>query len=210
MNLNQEDLSLLVLQAKTGDNQAFEKLYTEFYEDVYFTCLKILTNSSDAEDITQDTFVEAYHSLGSLAQPKGFRAWINRIAANKSLNYLKRMNRIHLQDNDEMNQLIDEEDFEASTEDKVIDEDVRSAIEEIMFRLPEEQRTALYLYYYCDMTAREIAEMYGCPESTVKSRLIYARKFIKKRSKSWRTTAISSGALQLCRFCMLCSGRRRA
>lgn len=169
-----------VINAKQESSEAFDALYKAFYSDVYFTCYKILEKHENAEDITQDSFVEAFQSIASLKEPSGFKSWINRIAINKSLDFLKRSNRIQLKGIDELNSLINAQDFEVSFETKVIENDVSETIRGIIARLPEEQRIALFLFYYSGMTTREIAELYNCPESTVKSRLQYARKFIKK------------------------------
>lgn len=109
-----------------------------------------------------------------------FRAWINRIAVNKSINFLKRMNKISLQQSPDLQQMMDVMDFEVSFENTVIESDVKTTLDAIMSRLPEEQHTAMFLFYYQGMTVKEIAKLYGCPESTIKSRLTYARKFMRK------------------------------
>lgn len=180
MNIINEQLIALVDGAKRKDSTAIEFLYNEFYNEVYYTCYKILGNQEDAKDITQDTFVEAFIGIDNLREPLSFKFWINRIATNKSFNFLKRMNKIDVQNPKDVEQLLEVEDVQARPEDIVIDEDVKNTLEIIMAKLPEEQRTTLFLFYYQEMTVKEIADLYQCAESTVRSRLAYARKFMRK------------------------------
>lgn len=180
MSIINEQLIALVNGAKQKDTKAIEFLYNEFYGDIYYTCYKILGNQEDAKDMAQETFLEAFISIDSLREPLSFKYWINRIATNKSFYFLKRYNRINIQNVDYIEQLSNIEDIQARPEDVIIEADVKNTLENIMARLPEEQRTTLFLFYYQEMTTKEIAELYQCPESTIKSRLAYARKFMRK------------------------------
>lgn len=180
MSITKEKIVELVEKAKNKDNTAIEKLYDEFYDDVYYICYKILGNQEDAKDITQDTFLEAFISIDNLNDPASFKYWINKIATNKTFNFLKRTKKMSVQSPDEVNQLLDIEDVQIRPEDTVIDTDVKDTLESIIDKLPKEQRTTLFLFYYQEMSIKEIAELYQCSESTVKSRLSYARKFMRK------------------------------
>lgn len=180
MSIINEQLIALVEGAKRKDTRAIEFLYNEFYGEVYYTCYKILGSQEDAKDIAQDTFLEAFIGIDNLNQPLSFKFWINRIAANKSFNFLKRYNRINVSSREIVEQLSQVEDIEANPENVVIENDVRYTIESIMARLPQEQRRTLFLFYYQEMTVKEIAELYQCSESTVRSRLAYARKFMRR------------------------------
>ncbi len=180
MSVIDEQLIALVNGAKDKDSRAIEFLYNEFYSDVYYICYKILGNQEDAMDIAQETFLEAFIGIDNLNNPLSFKFWICRIATNKSFNFLKRSNRISLQTPETIEQFLDVEDVQANPEDVVIDSDVKYTLESIMSRLPDEQRRTLFLFYYEEMSVKEIAQLYQCPESTIKSRLSYARKFMRK------------------------------
>lgn len=181
MDIQKNNLENLTKMVKNNNADAMEKLYKEFYSDVYFICMKILGNPHDAEDITQETFIDAFGNIQSLKEPANFGSWIGRIAANKSINFLKRQSRIVLQDNDQLDNLVDITDFEVSFEDRVIDKDIAVTLGNIIQSLPDEQRNTLLLFYYQKLSIKEIAELYDCPQSTVTSRLIYARKAAKKK-----------------------------
>ncbi len=170
----------LIDKAKQNDENALEELYTSFYEDVYFTCIKLLGNKADSEDITQDTFIEAFRNLTTLKPPYNLKSWLCRIAANKSINFLKRTDKFVFTDNDELDETVFFDDGGVTLEDRIIDGDVGNTISEIIMRLPQEQRSVLFLFYYQQFTVKEIAEIIGCSENTVKSRLRYARSFMKK------------------------------
>lgn len=197
MKITEEQLTAFVNGAKEKDTKSIEGLYNEFYDDVYYICYKILGNSDDAKDITQDTFIEIFVSIDSLKDPLAFKGWIGRIAANKSLNFLKRANRLNIDSSETFEQLSELEDIEAKPEKIVIDSDVKDTLESIMAKLPEEQRTTLFLFYYQEMTVKEIAQIYQCSESTVRSRLAYARKFMrneveKMEDKGYKIRCITS------------------
>ncbi|MBQ8134194.1 MAG: sigma-70 family RNA polymerase sigma factor [Clostridia bacterium] len=184
MDIHNEQIALTVTMAQNGNSSAFEQLYAKCYNDVFFICLKILGNPHDAEDITQETFLDAFRNIGTLENPGSFRSWISRIAVNKSINLQKRLNRIIPQDSEMLDQLSDTEDFTASFEDKIIDKNTADAIGKIIQSLPELQKNTLFLFYYQEMSIKEIAELYECPQSTVTSRLIYARKTLRKKIES--------------------------
>lgn len=170
----------LVTNAKRGDQDSLDILYKAYYSDAYYVSYNIVNSKENAEDIAQDTFVSAFSAIRKLKDPMNFEPWIRKIAANLSINFLKRNNRVTLEPNDEIIRLADVEDNSPSPEESAIDSDVKVTLEDIISRLPEEQRQALFLFYYESMSTREISEMYGCSESTIKSRLRYAREAMKK------------------------------
>ena len=180
MSIGNYELIELINHALEHDPEATELLYEEFYGEVYFICLNILSNKEDAEDITQDTFIEAFTNLDSLKQPLSFKNWLSRIAANKAINFLKKMNRISLKDQEKLDAMGGSDEFESSFENKVIEADVYQTLIEMIQKLPQEQRMVVFLFYYQEMSVREIAELCGCSENTIKSRLRYARLFLKK------------------------------
>ncbi len=179
MEMTKQELVQLVENTKAGNGQAYEYLYNVYYNDVYYTCFKLLGNEKNAEDITQDTFVEGLVSINTLSESEKFPSWLTKVAANKSLDFLRKNNRLISADNEELDKFADVEDFAVSLDNRMIDEDVKTTLTAIINRLPEIQRNTLFLFYYRNMSIKEIAELYGCPESTVKSRLAYARKFMK-------------------------------
>lgn len=183
--LSEEKLKEEVIKSQNGDSQAMENLYNEFYDDVFFICLKIIGNYHDAQDITQETFLQAFQAVYNLNDPISFKSWISKIAANKSINHSKHIGKMIITEEEKLDEIIDEINgndflFEVSPEERAIENDVRETLLSIIEKLPDEQKTTVFLFYYENMTIKEISEIFCCSENTVKSRLLYARKFIRK------------------------------
>ena len=77
--MNREKLISLVTQAQSGDSQALDALFTEFYNDVYYFALKTVKDSDTACDITQETFLEIIRTIGNLKEPAAFVTWMKQI-----------------------------------------------------------------------------------------------------------------------------------
>ena len=160
-------------------DKELEKIYNEAYRAVYWTAFALLKNEADAEDVVQDTFITLIESYDSLKDKDKVLPWLKRIAANKCLD------RIKLAKTDNM----DDEFFdsqEAVPEDFLPDSIIESAeargivmsiIDEALSR---EVRTTLILFYFDEMTTKEIADALGIPQGTVLWRLNFAKKKIKK------------------------------
>ncbi len=169
-----------VREAKTGDEKAQSVLYEVMYKRVYYLILRLVKNSQDAEDVTQETFLSAFGALPNLKNDNAFEGWIFQIAANKCRNKLSRTKQT-----EEL-----PEDFEEHTPDlheNLLPESVLQSAEkrrillEFIESLPDAQQECVMLFYYSEMSVKQIAESLGCSEGTVKSRLNYARQKIKEQ-----------------------------
>lgn len=180
--MDMEEIIALVEKAKNGDQSAITQLYEATSKAVYFTALKIVGNPSDAEDIAQDTYVTAISKLSDLKDNATFPKWIKTIAANTAKNYMiKKKPMLFNTDEDEEAALgsipeISEDFLPETAADK---NETSRLISDMIDKLPEKQRMAVIMYYYDEMEISEIAEMMETNDSTIKSRLNYARKYIK-------------------------------
>lgn len=168
----------LVDKAIAKDNQAMETLYTTYYRDVLYVCKKLNLSDADANDIAQDAFIDAFAKLNTLNDKSKFKQWVCRIANNKALNLLKHNNVIKFENIDDDNSFTEIPDKEKSAETQVIENEVADILKNIIEKLPLEQKITVFMYYYEDMSVKEIANAYGISENTVRSRLNYAKKFI--------------------------------
>lgn len=168
----------LVCRAKTGDTEAQGALYEASYKRVYYLALRLTKNPEDAEDATQEAFIAAFAALPNLQNDNAFEGWLFQIAANKCRNKLARTKQT-----DEL-----PEDFAEHTpelnenflpEAVLQDAEKRRLILEIIENLPDAQRECVMLFYYSEMSVKQISEVLDCSEGTVKSRLNYARQKIK-------------------------------
>ena len=165
-------------------DKELEQIYNEAYRAVYWTAMGFLKNEADAEDIVQDTFVALIESYDSIRDKSKVISWLKKTAANKCLD------RIKLAKTDNM----DEEFFdsvEAVPEDFLPDsiiesEDARRIVMDIINnKLSDDIRRTLILFYFDDMSTKEIAEVLGIPQGTVSWRLNFAKKTIKREVEKY-------------------------
>ncbi len=83
----------LIVQLQQGDEQAFKRLVDEWQDMVYNTAVSIVQNEDDADDITQDVFIQVYQSVSSFKGESKFSTWLYRIAISKSLDHVKKKKR---------------------------------------------------------------------------------------------------------------------
>ena len=180
--MEKEKLVALVTAGQKGDAEALNSLFNAFYNDVYYFALKTVKDQDLACDITQETFLKLINSLGELKEPAAFVTWMKQITYHECVRYFKKKKEV-LADGDEDGGTVFDNVAEDRAEfipDEALDQqDFRNTILAILDGLSPEQRAATMLYYYDEMPVKQIAEIQGVSENTVKSRLNYARKTIK-------------------------------
>ena len=122
----------------------------------------------------QETFLRAFRALPGFRGQAKFSSWLYRIALNLCRDWMRRERRAPTVQAPEGVDLLDlaaAAEPSESIEDLVARKDLARAVERVMARLPEEQRTAIVLKEFHGLTFREIADLLGCPLSTVKTRL---------------------------------------
>ena len=176
---------MLALAAK-GNQYAIEDLYRLTYNSVYKTTKVLIQDEDTVLDIVQDSYVKAFQSLDQLDCPENFRAWIKKIATNKAKDYLKKKKPILFsemanEDGDEIDFLDERLDHYPEL---VIDrKETTRLMKQILDTLSEDQRLVIGMFYYEQMSVKEIAESLGCSENTVKSRFNYGRKKVEVQVK---------------------------
>ena len=183
--MEKERITALVRRAQNGDLQAMEQLLETAHTSVSYQCRKMMSHPEDAQDLTQEILLAVYQNIGKLEEPKAFWSWLNRITATRCMNALTRTH-VDLQfaEDEEGHSILDdlEETDEQSIPDKAIDNaETARMIDEIVSNLPEAQRLSTLMYYYDEMSIKEIAQIMGVSENTVKSRLKLARKAIEEK-----------------------------
>ena len=92
------DYEFLTDQAILKDKEALAALYTATYKSAYFVAYRMTKNEDSAIDILHDCYIKAFANLDTIAEPKKFDKWFNKIVANKCLDYLKRRKPMFLED----------------------------------------------------------------------------------------------------------------
>lgn len=184
----ENELSEFVKRAKTGDQDAIAVLYEKTYTQVFYTVKSMIKDEDAVFDILQDAYMKAFAHLDSFEGDDKFLPWVKQIAANTARDWLKKKKPMLFSElnTDEDQDITFEEQIEDDRDEnipeKVIDqqETVR-LLTEIIEGLPEDQRAAIGMFYYQDMSVKQIAETMGASESAVKSRLKYGRDKIEAK-----------------------------
>ena len=172
----------LIRLATEKDQQAITELYERTYQDVYHTVRSVIHDEDTALDILQDAYIKGFESLDQLNDPRSYLPWMKRIAVNRAKNELKRKKPMLFTDmeNEDGDELPFQDEREEHLPDVVIDkQETTRLINEMLGTLSEEQRMVIGMFYYEQMSVKEIAAELGCSENTVKSRLNYGRKKIE-------------------------------
>lgn len=160
----------LVLKARRGDVEAYNVLVSRWEKRVYNYLLRLVGHSEDALDLSQDVFLKVYQSLRKLDDPGRFSAWLFRIAHNEAFSLLRRR-RPEVEVVDALPS--------PAPGSRMLPVETTLAVAGAMKRLSEDQREAVILKIYQGFKFEEMAEILGCPVSTIKSRLYTALDLLK-------------------------------
>ena len=175
-----DDLKELVQKAAAGDKTAFEELYHETCRSVYFTCLNILKDEQEAQDVTQDVYLTALEQLDTLENRGKFKSWLYRIAANKSIKRIKKK-KPSLPGDEQLQDMETEDNENFLPEEYALNVDKRELVLEITRKVcSDAQYQTILLHYFNELSIAEIAEIMECLEGTVKNRLSVARAKIRE------------------------------
>lgn len=181
--MERKKLVKMVRSAQNGDHKAVDALFNAYYNDVYYFALKTVKDEETACEVTQDTFVSILKNLKDLKEPAAFVTWMKQIAYNHCARFFQKKKEVLVDADEEGNTVFDavpEERTEFVPDEALDQEDFRRTILGMLDELSPEQRSATMLYYYSEMSVKQIAQIQSVSEGTVKSRLNYARKAIKK------------------------------
>lgn len=165
-----------------GNSRGFDVIYNETYSYVYARARMIMKNEQDTNDLVQDTYIQAYQNINSLQDPQNIFAWLGGIAYRQGMKIYRNKKEVLLdEDGEGFFEHLESKEIawspELSAEQKV----VGNIVAEIVDELPPLQKAALTAFYYDGMKIDEIAQMYDCSSNTIKSRLNYAKKFVRAK-----------------------------
>jgi RNA polymerase sigma-70 factor (ECF subfamily) len=162
----------LVERCKQGDTQSFQTLYRQYSKAMFNTSLRIVNNTADAEDVLQESFLDAFRSLHDFHYRSTFGAWLKKIVINKSINILRKRR----------NDLVDMESTELQAvpeEDGINEEEIQYRVEEVkkmITRLPDGYRTVLSLYLLEGYDHEEISQILNISHNTVRTQYVRAKQ----------------------------------
>ncbi len=178
----------LVAAARMGSQEAVSTLYEKTYSKVYYTVKSMIRDEDAVFDIVQDAYIKAFGHLDSFQGDARFLPWVRQIAVNTARDWLKKKRPMlftELGSGDEQDTPVEElfpDERSGNLPDQIIDQkETKRLIGEIIEELPEDQRVAIGMFYYQEMSVKEIAAAMEVSESAVKSRLMYGRNKIEKK-----------------------------
>src|ERR1051325_6390499 len=180
----------LIRRTLDGDGNAFGILVERFQRRIFRVAYAIVRDETEADTITQDTFVQAYTNLGRFEGRAELETWLTRIAINRSRDHLRRRRFVSLftgNGNDEENDLVLEPvDERPDPERQLLATQLRAAILRAEQSLSAQQKVIFRLRHYENLALEEIAEHLGLRAGTVRAHLFRAIHKIRKELAVWR------------------------
>ena len=181
----------IVKKILTGDQGALRDFILKYQDLVVNTCFSILHNRSDAEDITQEVFIEAYRSMATLRHEETVSYWLYRVSLNKSINYSRKHRlfntflRFETMDQGKGDKLEDISNSHAENPYEQLEHlDKLRMIETALDSLPARQKKAFVLHHYEYLSYKDISNILNVSVSSVESLIFRAKTAIKKRCTS--------------------------
>src|ERR1043165_3112937 len=183
----------LTQRAAGGDMPAFEEIYQRHHRRVYSICLRMLQNASEAEDLTQDVFIQLYRKIGSFRGDSAFTTWLHRMTVNQVLMHFRKRTVKFEKTTEEGERPVQIVSGTSNPERmRIVD---KIALDNAIEQLPEGYKNVFVLHDVEGFEHEEVAKILGCSVGTSKSQLHKARlklqKLLKKKANprllgSWR------------------------
>jgi RNA polymerase sigma-70 factor (ECF subfamily) len=207
--------ALLVAAAKEGDRSAFDQLVDRHRQKIFILAKRITRNPEDAEEVVQESFVQAFVHLEKFNGDSRFSTWLTRIAVNEALMMLRKRRRSLEVSWDQSTGRDDEfsipaeiADRRETPEESLSQQELRDELRNAVTRLPAKLRIAVQLREFEELTTEQTTEALGLTVAALKSRLYHARNrlrqtlschFQAKGSRAvgpgWKVVPVQSGAL---------------
>ncbi|MCL1632132.1 RNA polymerase sigma factor SigW [Sporolactobacillus sp. CPB3-1] len=175
----------LIKKVRKGDQQAFAELVEQYKNSVFGICLRMVGNTQEAEDLSQEAFIRAYKHIDQYDHERKFSTWLFRIATNLSIDFLRRRkNNVSLDavvpgtEGLSLNTILPDEG--EKPDDRIVRKETEEMVQMEIKKLPEKYRLAIILKYIEDLSLKEISEIMDIPVGTVKTRIHRGREMLRK------------------------------
>jgi RNA polymerase sigma-70 factor (ECF subfamily) len=179
-----------------GDRRAFDELIRRYQRQAVAVSYRVLGNSHDSLEVTQDAFLKAFTSLSTLQKPEAFGGWLMRIVSNLSLNYRRgRKTRSQLPLDDLLGKTSTEQaesgggsewmGREVDPLHRMESIELGGKLQQALNQLPEKQRLAIVMFTIEQMPQKDVAEALNCSVEAVKWHVFQGRKKLKEMLKDY-------------------------
>jgi len=167
----------LVEQCKANDRKAQMQLYKQYCEGMFCVAMRYVQNSDDAEDVIQESFINAFQRIHQFKGEVTFGAWLKRIVINKSIDFLKAKKQRLVALDENYLQLAEDDDW--TVENDITIDQVKLAIDQ----LPEKYRYVVMMFLIEGFDHREISQVLKLTETTSRTRLLRGKSYLKELLK---------------------------
>jgi len=181
-----QDEAELVTELQGGSGAAFDWLVTHYSGPVYGLVAGMVSETSDAADITQDVFLKAFRGIRGFRRGSSLKTWLYRIAIREALNHRRWLWRHHRQqdsidaETEGGHASIEIEDAGSTPFEQTATHEVQQAVQQALLKLPEAFRSAVILRDLEGMSYEEVAEVLAITVGTVKSRILRGRRMLRE------------------------------
>jgi RNA polymerase sigma-70 factor (ECF subfamily) len=163
---------------RSGKRWAQRQLYDKYSSEMYSVCLRYSRDRDEAEDLLQDGFIRVFEHISDFRKEGSLVGWIKRIMINNAVNHYKKINRIPIhEDIAEIN----ETEIIGTDQDNETNPVAPELLMDLINSLPQGYRMVFNLYVFEGYSHKEISEWLSITESTSKTQLLKARKWLRKK-----------------------------
>jgi len=170
-NIHQE----IIDQCREGSQKAQFQLYKLYYRPMYSICMRIINNETEAEDVMQEAFLNAFKKIDTYKGEVSFGAWLKKIIINRSLDHLKKKKVKFEEINEKTNQIID---YQMETKEVNV-----QVIKDAIQKLPDGYRVVLSLFLIEGYDHEEISEILGISNSSSRTQYLRAKNKLRELLK---------------------------
>jgi RNA polymerase sigma-70 factor, ECF subfamily len=170
----------VVQRILAGEKQLYEVIIRRYNQRLYRVTRSILLDPDESEDVIQDTYVRAFEHLAQFEGKALFSTWLTKIAVYEALNRMRERSKRHALDST-LDQVSDFSDMTPNPEYKHLAAETRAILEDAIDRLPASYRAVFVMRWLEDMSTSETAQCLEISEDTVKTRLLRARRMLRRR-----------------------------
>lgn len=175
----------LIADAIAGKQDAFKRLMKKYHNAIYHLIIRMVGNNDDVEDLTQEAFIKAFHSLASFNDEFAFSTWLYKIATNNCIDYLRKRKLktfsidrpISSQDGEQQYEIPDDSH---TPDTEILQDQQTSTIQYAIDHLPEKYRVVIIMRHQEEKSYEEIADELELPLGTVKAHIFRAREMLYK------------------------------
>lgn len=171
---------VLVRKSLSGDIKSFETLVARYQHKIFSFIYRMVMSDEDSKDLTQEVFLQVYRSLAQFRGESKFSTWIYRVAANKSLDFLRRAGTTKTEKFDEHEGVDRLSNNLGDPEHTYLYEEKVRRLRRMISGLPDRYKIVLIMFHYENMSYQQIADTLEIPLKTVATRLYRAKIILKQ------------------------------